>query len=564
MQRTVLALLVIVVLVGLSGGAWWLSRRSVQPADPLPRSPVVVEPANDVTPTPLEAPRTTASDGAVDYGSLETTVVYPLEVELELVEARYKPVAPGVPPLGTGSNAVLKGRIVGADTRGVRAEVTFVGGTNVGRVLHCDGNGEFGANDLQPGLGIVTVTGPGIQGSQREVRLRQQRETQLNVSYARPGRVAGTVYDHEAKPLADALVTFDGQETRTSETGAFEFPSVAPGEVLVLVEKPGFALYRELFTVMFAGKQEDLKFRLQRGARLQVNVPDRLNATEQAWFFLLPEADGGERRFPWHLVNPQRVWSGGTITIDNLPTGTYSARLFQSGAETKPKVASVTLGPADTTVVEFHLEPGPVIQGVVKDAGRPAIGVTVRLEAPDRTAANLSVFQRENYLFLENDVFPNLPSAVQEVVSNGQGEFTLSANDSISPVRYVTATSKDQKRGAFVVLKPGDTSVELVLQPIEDGRSTLRLVTNPRHQALPLAVTVNGAPREKTKAPPGRDIVIGELSSGAWVVSARWRGEPILRAVPVDIDGEVSREIVLPEGAIVGQDADTVLRSGQR
>ncbi len=230
----------------------------------------------------------------------------------------------------------------------------------------------------------------------------------------------------------------------------------------------------------------------------------------------------------------------------------------------KPKVAAVNLGPGDTSVVEFHLEPAPVIQGVVKDGNSFAAGVTVRMEAPDRTAANLAVFQRESYLFMENDVFPSLPTAVQEVVSNGQGEFTLTRNESVSPVRYVTATSKDQKRAAYVVLKPGDASVELVLQPIEDGHSALRLVTNPRHQALPLAVTVNGTPREKSKAPPGRDIVIGELLSGTWNVTVRWNGATVLSRLLVDVDGEVSREIVLPEGAIAGQDADTVLRSGQR
>lgn len=565
-QRTHLVSLVALVLCALVGGVWWITHRAPprQPAE-LARVQEPPQPA-EIERASAELERAPANDGAVEFGSLETTVVFPLEVELEILRARFRPEAPGVPALGSGSNAAVKGRIVGPDTRGARAEITFVGGTNTGRVLHTDGNGAFGANDLQPGISVVTVTGPGLVGAQREMLLRPERETQFNVGFVRPSRVAGTVYDHEGKPLSEAAVTFDGQLAHTDETGVFELQAVAPGEVLVIVEKPGFAAYRELVTVQFGTKieKEKLQFRLQRAARLQVNVPDRMNSTEQAWFYLLPEADGSQRRFPWHLVNPQRIWSGGSLTIEGLPTGTYSARLFQAGAEAAPKVAAVSLGAGETAIVDFHLAPAKVVQGIVRDRGRTEAGIVVRMEAPDRTQANLTVFQRESYLHLENDVFPNLPTAVQEVVSNGQGEFTFSAHEDVSAVRYVTATSKDQRRFAFVVVKPGDTHVELELVPIEDGQSELRLATNARHQALPLVVTVNGAPRDQVLVPPGRDVRIGGLQRGTWVANVRWNGEWILKSAAIDLDGEVTRDVVLPEGAIAGQDADTARRAGRR
>lgn len=566
MQRTILVVLVLVVLAGLSGAAWWLS--SHEPA----KKSVVVPPTSQ-TPKPVEEPdkppqldRVEVSDGDVNYGSLETTVAFPLQIEMELVHGKFTPTAPGVPPLGAGSTAQLRGKITGANGQGARAEITFVGGTNKGRVLYTDGAGEFGATDLQPGIAIIDVTGSGIVGSQRERLLRQERETLLNISYTRPAHVFGTVYDDQGKPLPDAQVTFDGQVVRTDDRGVFEVPLAAPGDALVLVEKPGFALYREVTTVPLAGKidKDKLQFRLQRAARLQVTVADVINANEQAWFFILPEADAGQRSFPWHLVNPQRVWPGGTTTIESLPAGTYSGRLFQAGATSVPKVAAVSLGPGDTALLEFHLEPAPVVQGVVKDNGKPEPGVTVRLEAPDRTAANLSVFGQTNYLALEHDVFPNMPSAVQEVVSNAQGEFTLSANEAVSGVRYVTAISKDQRRVASVVLKPGDTHLELALAPLEDGKGELRFVTNSRIQPLPLDVRVNGAPREKAVIPAGRDLRIGGLPSGSWLVTVSWNGESIWKRVPVEIDGEVTREIVLPEGAIAGQDADTLMRAGKR
>ncbi|MBL8860162.1 MAG: carboxypeptidase regulatory-like domain-containing protein [Planctomycetes bacterium] len=563
MQRTTLVLLAAFVLAGLTGAAWWLTRQK-SVVEPIQID--IAAPAAPVEPTSPETQlaRTSASDGS--FGSLDTTVVFPLEIELELVRGKYVPNAPGAVPLGTGSNAVLKGRIIGPKGEGSSAVIEFVGGTNTGRVLHCDLNGEFGANDLQPGLGIVRVRGRDIIGSQREVLLRQERETLLNISYARTSRAEGVVFDADGKPMTDALVTFDGQEVRTDENGVFSLAFVAPGEALVIVEKPGFSAYRELVTVPFGGRidKERLQFRLRRAARLQVTVVETINAAQQAWFYILPENDSAQRSFPWHRVNPQRVWPGGTLTIDDLPAGSYSARLFQAGATTTPKVAAVALGPGDTTILEFHLEPAPVIQGVVKDNGRPEPGVIVRLEAPDRTQANLAVFGQTNYMALETDVFPNMPTAVQEAITNAQGEFTLSANESVSAVRYVTAMSKDQKRAAHAVLKPGDTHVELVLVPFVDGKSALRFVTNPRHQALPLKVVVNGAPRELGVAQPGRDILVPELPSGSWLMTVTWHGEPVLKREPIDLDGEVAREIELPEGAIGGQDSSTVQRAGKR
>lgn len=567
MQRTFLVVLLFLVVAGLGGGIWWVSHEHVPPG-PAPVGPSNSTASNAVhgdTIPELEARTTLDSTVPENIGSLETTVVFPLEIELELVRGKDTINVPGAPPLGTGANAQLKGTILGPDGKGARAEVTFVAGTNIGRILYADASGAFGANDLQPGLAIVTVAGQGIAGSQREVRLRQQRESLLNISYARPARVSGVVYDAENKPLAGVVVNLDGQVTTTDDTGQFDYPLVAAGEVLALVEKPGFAAYRELVTVPSGGKldKERVHFRLRKGARLQVSVVERLNASEQAWLYVLPEDGTGQRSFPWHLVNPTRVWPGGTATIEDLPSGSYSVRVFQAGALTKPNVARASLGPNETTTLEFHLEPAAVVQGVVKDGGQPSVAAIVHLEAPDRTQANLSVFGQSNYLFLESDVLPNLPPAVQEASTNSRGEFTLSANESISPVRYVTARSSDGKRVAHAVLNPGASTVELALAPLVSGASELRFATNPRFQALPLKVTINGAPRAFEPVPPGRDLRVDALPSGSWLVSVKWSGHVIMAQVPIELDGEVTREIELPEGAIAGQDADTVLRSGK-
>jgi hypothetical protein len=85
-------------------------------------------------------------------------------------------------------------------------------------------------------------------------------------------------------------------------------------------------------------------------------------------------------------------------------------RLYHAGGVAKPARSSVVLSPGETSNVTMHLEPSPVLTGIVKDGGKPLVGAIVRLEVPDRVNAMLSVFGESNYLYLEGDVFPN-PSA---------------------------------------------------------------------------------------------------------------------------------------------------------
>src|SRR5688572_27348730 len=106
-------------------------------------------------------------------GPVRTTVLWPVKVELELLEARFLPKEEGVPPIGSGAAARLSGRIADTRDQGVAAEVHFLAGANAGRVLRADPDGRFGAVDLYPGLSVVEVRGPGTLGSRREVRLRR-------------------------------------------------------------------------------------------------------------------------------------------------------------------------------------------------------------------------------------------------------------------------------------------------------------------------------------------------------------------------------------------------------
>ena len=63
-------------------------------------------PAHDVELIPIPVVRTASGD-------VSTTVLWPVKVELELVEPRFLPKQEGVPPVGSGATARISGRVTG-------------------------------------------------------------------------------------------------------------------------------------------------------------------------------------------------------------------------------------------------------------------------------------------------------------------------------------------------------------------------------------------------------------------------------------------------------------------
>lgn len=566
-RNLLLVALAVAAVAGIGGAGWWILREPPKPAPVVELGPRVDPPAPSAPESSgasERAPLELAEDDTPKYESLATTVVFPLEVHLDLVRAAARVQADGAPALGSGATAKFGGSVVDGRSAGVRAQVKFVAGPNRGRTLYADSLGRFGAENLYPGLSIVSVTGPGIPGAQREVRLRPLRETALNLSYARPARVYAEVVDKEAKPVVGAVVTMDGQTATSDEEGVVEFAAVAAGEALVVVEKPGFASVSQ--TVNLVGgttlERGQLKFRLDPGASLQVSITDALNAQQEALLFLLPDG-GQERAYPWQNVNPIRIWPGGTKVIEDLPTTRVSLRLYHAGATGKPPKRSIELQGGRRETIEFGLVPAPVVTGVVLDEGTPAENALVRLEAPDRSAATLSVFGEASYMFLESGVLPDLPPAMQEARTNERGEYQLSASEDVSAVRYLTALSRDGKRTAHAVLNRGDQRADFVLKPVSGGGGELAIQTNDRIQPLPVEITVEGEPRDPFDLPVGRDLRVADLPEGSWRVTVRWNDAVITRDQPLEIVGETRLYVALPEGAIVGQDEDTRRRAGK-
>jgi hypothetical protein len=498
--------------------------------------------------------------GADVVSTTETTVVYPVELELELVAPAHLPSLEGVRKLGSGGTARIKGQIADASGAGVPATVTFTAGPNAGRVMQCDAEGRFGASDLYPGLAVVTVDGPGIRGSVREVRLRQETEYLLNIGYGRPGTVSGRVFDEKGEPLAGAEVMLDGQRTTSDLEGNYFLSSVTSGiDLFFVVERAGFARISQRAAVTSGQAQTEQNFRMQRAASLELFVAEAIGGDGLAKVILLPEEFVHERSYPWHLVNPIEVRPGRGVVVENLPAQRLTVRLFHEGAEAEPPVQIVTLREGARESVVLHLAAAPTLTGrVVDPEGRPVPDARVRLEAPDRVGATLTLVGSMP-AFLETEVMPTFPVALQEAVATTDGRFLFSAYAKYAPKRYLVAESPDGALWGARIVAADAGDVTLQLEPVRFEKSLLEIEFPGRYQGLPVRLAIQGEPRGKTTIGPDEPLTVPDLPHGTWRLRARWQGQTLTGAAydQFELAGPMSRSIAVPPGAIHGQDAET-------
>jgi hypothetical protein len=569
-QRTFLLFLLGASLLLLGAGAAWLalSPAAAPSGDPAPAVPA--EPIAAAEPPPPEI-EIHSPAGPEVQPSGATTVAWPVQVALELVRPARLPRAEGAAAMGSGRSARLSGRILAAGERGVAAQIEFTSGLNTGRVLEANESGEFGAIDLYPGLAEVKVSGRGIPGSVRMVRLRQNVEADpLNISYDLPGSLTGTVYDDEGNPLADAEVELDGQTAITTENGEYYFPSMTAGLNLVLVVRAeGFAWYSRTLAVpvrRHIAHAEGYDVRLQRAAELEIAVPEKIGGPAPARAVLWSseiEQMAVERRFPWQRVSPVSVPAGSSSVVSNLPPGRVHVRVFHEGATAKPPVAIAILRPGERTTVTVHLEPAAQLFGKVTDEeGRAVPDARVRLEAPDVAATTLTHLQQTPD-FLEKEMLPLLAPAAQETRADAFGRFVLSSWAGFGPARYLSAESPDGSRWGVRIVRESEGEVDLAIAPFEASAAKLSLNFPGRTQGLPVVASINGAPQPEVLLPPRETLDLGELPQGTWRLRAAWNGRSILRSGYEDF--ELSQETVhtieLPPDAIRGQDPDTLSRA---
>ena len=550
-----LALLVLLLL-----GAWGLDRLGRPPRqaelDRVSFDPVV-QVANSKTPvsgdTELAPLGSGGLAGAANRG--DSKVVHPLELELSLIQAGTVVVDEELALPESGANAQLKGRLSNAG-RALSGRVSFLYGPNAGRVLHTDEDGQFRASDLFPGISLVGIEASGSLTSERQVALRSFATAKLNVEFASGAlaRLSGRVIDQAGEPLEHAQVRLDGSATTTDEEGTFRFSRVSPGKVMAVVEASGYARYMETLSIARGTvvKRDQITFRLEREAVMEVSIAENLGLSSTAELFLVPSSGG--RDYPWHLVNPIRFEGGASQTVKALSPGTVTALLFKPGAEPQPKRRSIRLYSDRLNQVVLHLKPNQGLHGRVLWKGVPKSNVQVRLEAPNPANAALRLLGRHRG-FGDEVILPRIPAGIQKLRTDSRGRFHFTILENTDSRYYLSATSADGRLGARSIVSALDESVELELESLPEGFGNLKVLTQARYQALPIKVTVQGVPRKVRTVLAGNSLVLGDLPIGLWRLNAIWNGRTIARSMRVEVRAEAtdSVEIELPRGAIEGQ-----------
>lgn len=554
----------LVVLVGLA--AVLLSRVEPPSAEPRPEDAIVrdvpvarieARPEDRAAAIELAGPQRESVEAAAEPGSGETTVIYPLEVDVSLVLPGSVAVPDGVMPIRSGSNATIRGTITGANGSPASATLLFLYGPNEGRTLRTDSRGRFGASDLLQGISVVRVTTPGGLTAEREVNLAQLSTTPFNVSFANASFVSGTIQDDRGAALEAAEVRLDGRLAYTDAEGTFTFSGVPAGKVLVTARKDGYATTRRSVGVGFRSrvKAKDFVIGLGRSATLEIGLARTLGSPDPAIAFLKPT--GGQRDFPWYEVNPVKIPQGGRAVVPGLPDGSVEVRVFHRGAVATPRSKSVRLYAGRSSTAMIELAPAPMLRGRVMDGGEVVANASVVIEAADRNTVTSKALGQRTPRFSLEMVVPPLPAAMQTTRTDKRGEFVFTSHPDIPASYYVTATSRDGKRRGVGVLPAGGKEVVVRLGPAESDVGTLQIELPNRFQGLPVEVRIQGAPTEPFVLRPGIPLEIEDLEQGTWRVRARWRGIDVVpgRVVEVsDAPAVVTGE--LPPGALQGQTED--------
>lgn len=474
-----------------------------------------------------------------------------LEVYLDLVRPAGWLHAEGSPALGSGASAKLIGGLWMDDRVGVRGTVRFVSGANEGRVLDCDAGGRFGANDLYPGLSVVEISGPGIPGSLREVLLRNDRESRINIGYGRLSTVNGEVYDQSGNPVEGAIVRMDGVPAETNDFGRFNLVGVAGshGDMIVTVEKDGFATLRTKLSVM-SGTTVPLgrhRFVLQQSGSLEVYVVEKLGAAGPAQLYLMPANPMmAQSNFAFHRRNPISIETGTTTLIDGLPPGEVRLLLFHAGAVAKPRIATAVVRPGNADQVTIHLEPAPMLSGKVTHRGSPVARALVRIEAPDRSRAMLN-YLGEQPAYLETQVMQSLPPGAQSVKTDDFGNFRIGIFGDPSDARYLTATSFDGKLWAGKVVRAGTREVELEMAAAREGNRELLIEISDRSLPLRVDVMIDGTPQGLKAIAPSQQLSIPGLMEGDWKLSVRFGRTWLFQETPLTVQDGAAFYVGLPQ-----------------
>lgn len=568
MRSALLPLVAVGCAALLAGGAVWLLREdgvpsgTTQAAVPGARPEPVRE-----APRPSEVHDVLPVATPVAGGSTETTVAWPVEVELELLEPAERLRGEGVDPLGSGRSARLRGQVTVGDRVGVPATLRFVAGLNEGRTLTTNEQGYFGARDLYPGVSLVRIDGPGIAGSLREVRLLRDKESLLAIDYGAPGSVGGVVFGLGGEPMEGVEVELDGRRGTTDAQGVFRFAGVPGGsDVALVLRAKGFATQYHTIGVAAARAIEPTHYRftMELGGSLEVSIVRSAGEPGPARVLLETALNDVQQPYAWHLLGPYELMPGSSLLLEDLPPTRIVVRVEHAGARANPPQATAVVRPNHVERTSFELEPAPTLAGRVVDAEGLAVPeARVRLEAPDRASATFGHLRVLPGHF-ELNFHPSYGPALSETTSDHQGAFHFTVWPEQVPTAYLVAESRDGSLRGGRAVRVDAGEVELVLHPAQEGRARLELDFGGRTQGLPVQVSVDGELRPEVVLGVDEPLAIDGLAPGRWRLHARWNGEYLLGgsgSMEFELDGTERRSLTLPQGAILGQDRDTLERA---
>ncbi|MEL6427874.1 MAG: carboxypeptidase-like regulatory domain-containing protein [Planctomycetota bacterium] len=534
----------------------------------------VVAAADDPSPVvrPIELAPLDAREREIAANAVpsETTVIYPLEVDLTLGLSQELDLPDGAESIKSGANARLVGSLKGGRGQALTGSVTFVHGPNEGRVLRTDSEGRFGASDLWQGLSVVRVEAGG-KTLQREVPLATLSSRELHLNFAGASTLSGKVQNVRGEPISGAEVVVDGRVFYSNSEGLFTAANVPAGTPLVTVTKDGYAHARRSFGlgIRTTVLPENFAITLEEEAKLALSVGRRAGAKGPSYAVLLPSGGpaygGGGAGFPWFLVNPVEIPASGSVTVGGLPRGPVSVRVFHRGARVIPAGRTAHLDPGRTVSAEVDLEPGASIVGRVVDANGPVADAFVTIEAANQLVATTRGIGETNPRATLGLVLPRIPTARDELHTDSKGRFTFSRDPRGKSTYYVRARTRGGDRVGAGVVGPGRSEVLVTLAPPEDASGSLRLELPRRTQGLPIELTINGVPNEREILRPTEPLVIEGLERGIWTLSVRWRGRIVRMPETVTITDEETAQSVgaLPRGAIEGQSAEERRRAGR-
>jgi hypothetical protein len=567
MRTLALPLAVLACLALLAGGGLWLLRADA-PAPPAPQPGSAPAPVQEpLAQAPAPVLREVEPPPDASAGAVPTSVAWPVEVELELLAPADVLRGAGIQALGSGRDARLRGRVTVGDRVGTPATLEFVAGLNEGRTLATNAEGYFGARDLYPGLALVRVSGPLIVGALRELRLLREKETLFALDFGAPGTVGGTVFDESGKPMPGVQVELDGRAESTDEQGVFRFGGVPGGmDVTLVLRAGGYATQYHTIGVLAARNLpvDQYRYTMERGGSLEVAVARGAGASGSARVLLSTGVAEVRQPWAWHTLGPYEVVPGSSVRIDDLPPTRVAVRVEQRGARAKPARGTAVIRPNHVERLTFELEPAPQLRGRVLDPeGLVVPDARVRLEAPDRAAVTLTSLSLSAADY-ELQFHPSQGQAVSEAVSDYQGRFLFSTWPELVPQAYLVAESRDGRLRGGRAVRADAGEVELRLAPAVAGRARLELDFGARTQGLPVTVSVDGELRPELVLAVGQPLEIEGLAPGRWRLRARWNGELLIGGAgyeEFDLESSERRELILPQGAILGQDQDTLERA---